>query len=109
MSKTLSLNTNEWQSLLLANFQGGFNWVQNHAAVAPTEEDTRSLLAHIDRMHDLVVAWHASGAGAAQTQPDVAEQSPPPVPPPAAEAVAPAPRKGGWPKGKKRNVRQEAA
>lgn len=105
MSKTLSLKPNEWQALLLSNFQSGFDWVRQYPAQAPSQDDTKALLVHIDRMRDLTVAWHASAAPAVQVEPEQtaapeAEQPPSQEPPK---------RKGGWPKGKKRGGLKQVA
>jgi len=102
--KTMSLEPAEWQGIVATNTQRFFEFIKPLAA--PNAEQSAAMQAYLDRMKFQVVAWERS--------------APQPVPEPAAqlvEASAPAapaangaePKKrGGWPRGKKRNAPAQA-
>lgn len=92
---TLSLDGNEWRALIGENLNRATQFVQANQQLSA--EHLKAFHDHMDRVKSLISAWHLSApamnAGEAQQR--------------EAEAPKPngaAPKKGGWPKGKKRNA-----
>lgn len=106
MSKTVQLDPAEWKALALANVG------QMHAFYsgieAPTMQDLQTISAHLDRMKAFAQAWHLSqrpqqpvpqqtGHLAALNVDQLNQAVKSDIP--GAKPI----RKGGWPKGRKRN------
>lgn len=94
---TLSLDANEWRSMIIHNLQRGVEFVNGNGQITPDGIVAFSL--HLDRIKVLVGAWHAAAppaspgqAQAPEAQPQVATQANGAVPK----------RRGGWPAGKPR-------
>lgn len=92
MTKSFSLDTNEWRQLLAHNA----SVIQQFAtsAVVCSNMDAQQMLAHLDRMKTIVQAWHVTcqpANGVDHEEPSTSK-----------EEVASPKKRGGWPKGKKR-------
>jgi hypothetical protein len=103
---TVALTSNEWRSLIVCNLQEGITFTNGNGQL--TAEGVSSFSAHLDKIKTYLHAWHASnppqaaqGEGAPQPQPE--------VPTPQANGAAPMKRRGGWPAGKPRKPKNEAA
>lgn len=102
--KTLALNPGEWKALLLNNIAGAHQAVTNAENIS--QDGLAVLNGHLDRIKGIAAAWFAS-------QPPVpaAENATPAVTQDAAQAngAPPVKKRGGWPKGKKRNAPTQQA
>lgn len=98
--KTLALDSAEWKALLLDNLARAHQAVTASQAINP--EGLISLGQHLDRIKGIAAAWHAS------LPKDQLAPQPEPAPAQASANGAEKPRKGGWPKGKKRNAPRQA-
>lgn len=97
---TLSIDQAEWRVLFAANIERVTAFV--HANGELTAEHLTAMLDHLDRAKLLARSWHlASPAVPAKPEPDAINAVTP-------APATPAPRKGGWPKGRKRNGAQAA-
>lgn len=102
---TVTLGANEWRSLIITNFQEGITFVNGNGQIDPNQ--VKAFDEHLAKIRTYIAAWHASappvaaqGAGAAEAQ---ANASPDP------SANGAAPKRGGWPKGRSRKPKAEAA
>lgn len=96
--KTLTIGVREWNVLLAHNAAELVAFFQQQPT--PTAESYHNIVAHMDRMKEILPGWLASAPHAAPEL--VAQQAQGDIPP-GAQANGEAPKKrGGWPKGKKR-------
>ncbi len=101
--KTLALNPAEWKALFVSNIDQLRQFVMDAGGLTPA--GVTVVADHMDRMKSIAAAWQAS-------QPPVTEapQTQQAQPQGAANgAAAPVVKKGGWPKGKKRNAPAQVA
>lgn len=98
---TLTLDANEWRSMIIHNLQRGIEFVNGSGQI--TSDGIVAFSQHLDRIKVLVGAWHAAAPPAVNGQ---AQATNPEAQPQVNGAVPKA--KGGWPKGKSRK-KPEAA
>lgn len=98
--KTLTIGTREWNVLLAHNaaeLAGLFQQQPN-----PTPDLYKNIVAHMDRMKEILPGWLASAPAPAPEPASQQVQQKEPVAP-QANGAAPKPKgKGGWPKGRSR-------
>lgn len=96
--KTLTIGTREWNVLLAHNATELATFFNQQPA--PTPESYRNIVAHMDRMKEILPGWLASAPQAVAEPVNQQAQGKEPV---SEQTNGAAPKKrGGWPKGKKR-------
>lgn len=100
--KTIKLEANDWKVLAVSNVAQLLQGLQN--IDVPSEEICKSIHDHIDKLNLYLDAWRRFAPPAplqAEAPPSPAPQAPTAEAKPNGAAQV-EPRKGGWPKGKKR-------
>lgn len=98
--KTLTIGTREWNVLLAHNAAELVTFFQQQPQ--PSPEAFKNILAHMDRMKEILPGWLAS-APPPTAEPASQQARPNMVPAPQNNGAAPkARKKGGWPLGKPR-------
>ena len=95
---TLSLAPHEWRTLIVNNLAQATEFVQKNEQL--TLEQMGEFGAHLDRVKHLVAAWRAS---APATMADLKLPGEPMQQSAQSNGAVPERKKGGWPKGRKRN------
>lgn len=101
--KTLTIGSREWNVLLAHNASELVTFFQQQPI--PTLESYQNIIAHIDRMKEILPGWLASAPAVVQ---EPVERQPDSAPVPMKQPNGAAPKKGGWPKGKKRTRAAQA-
>lgn len=97
--KTLTIGVREWNVLLAHNAAELVAFFQQQPT--PTAESYHNIVAHLERMKEILPGWLASSPQAAPEP--VAQQAQGDIPPGAqVNGAAPKRKKGGWPLGKPR-------
>lgn len=103
--KTTQLTAEEWKQLALLNASQLMNFLQGipgnteSGSAGLTEQHMLLIGGHLDRMASFLRAWSVARVEVPPAQVEV------PAEPPVAEAA----KKGGWPKGKSRKVKEAVA